>query len=154
MIEFTAKTRPTTQTVFATLTLPFELRQKSRQRVVLDNGEEAALLLKRGTVLYHDDHLISEENKVIQIKAAVERLSVVECDDPLMFARACYHLGNRHVSIQIEQGRLFYVQDHVLDTMLRGLRLKIKLVSEPFEPEPGAYGGHAKGLEYGHHHGH
>lgn len=155
MIELTAKAEADSQEIFTTLTLPLDLRQKSRQRVELDNGEEAAVLLKRGTVLYNDDLLVSEDDeKIIQIKAACETLSVVDCDDPLMFARACYHLGNRHTSIQIEEDRLYYLHDHVLDEMLRGLGLTVKTVSEPFEPEPGAYGGSAGSAGHGHHHAH
>lgn len=139
---------------FTTLTLPLDLRQKSRQRVKLDNGDEAAVLLKRGTVLYHNDLLMSVDSTVVKVKAADECLSVVACSDPLLFARVCYHLGNRHVSLQIEPGRIFYLHDHVLDDMVRGHGLQVEQVTAPFEPEPGAYGGHAGGAGNGHHHGH
>ena len=156
MIEFTAKGTNSDQDLLTTLTLPLDKRQKSRQRVKLDNGEEAAVLLQRGTVLYNDDVLISddENQKTIKVKAACETLSKLECSDPLLFARACYHLGNRHVSLQIETDTLYYLHDHVLDTMVRGLGLEVTIVSEPFEPEPGAYGGSAGNAGHTHHHGH
>ena len=66
-------------------------------------------------------------------------------------ARACYHLGNRHVALQIEEGICRYQHDHVLDDMVRGLGIEVSVELAPFDPEPGAYGGHASG---GHHHAH
>lgn len=150
MLEFIKKTAETGITPMTTLTLPYALRQKSRQRVRLDNGLEAGLLLKRGGNLFHGDLLLSREQEVIQVLAAKEQLSSVRCEDHLLFARACYHLGNRHMPLQIEQGRLSYLHDHVLDAMLQGLGLQVEQIHAPFEPEAGAYGG-GKG---GHHHGH
>ena len=127
----------------ATLTLPLEKRSKSRLRVTLDNGEEAGVFLERGGSLKDGDILRSEAGLLVRIRAAPETLSSVECGDPLLLARACYHLGNRHVALQIETGRVSYLHDHVLDDMLRGLGLSVQVIQAPFEPEAGAYGGHA-----------
>jgi urease accessory protein len=128
-----------------TLTLPYELRQKSRLRASLDNGEEIGLLLPRGTVLRGGDYLKSESGEVILVKAADEVVSTVHEKNPMLFARACYHLGNRHVPLQIGEGWLRYLHDHVLDDMVHGLGLQVNCEHAPFEPEAGAYGG-------GHHH--
>lgn len=130
-----------------TLTLPYELRQKSRLRANLDNGDEIGLLLPRGTVLRGGDHLKSETGEVILVRAAEEVVSTVHAKDPTLFARACYHLGNRHVPLQIGEGWLRYLHDHVLDDMVHGLGLQAMCERAPFEPEAGAYGG-------GHHHHH
>jgi urease accessory protein len=132
----------------ATLTLPLESRIKSRQRVTLDDGREAGLFLPRGSSLRDGDCLLAEDGTAVRVKAAPETVSQVRCDDPLQLARACYHLGNRHVALQIEAGLLRYQHDHVLDEMLQGLGLTVKVCQAPFEPEPGAYGGH------GHSHSH
>jgi len=133
-----------------TLTLPYELRQKSRLRANLDNGEEIGLLLPRGTVLRGGDCLKSETGEVILVQAAEEVVSTVYEKEPTLFARACYHLGNRHVPLQIGQGWLRYLHDHVLDDMLKGLGLTVSCERAPFEPEAGAYGG---GHQH-HHHDH
>jgi len=130
-----------------TLTLPYELRQKSRLRANLDNGDEIGVLLPRGTVLRGGDCLRSETGEVILVRAAEEVVSTVYEKDPTQFARACYHLGNRHVPLQIGEGWLRYLHDHVLDDMLHGLGLHAICERAPFEPEAGAYGG-------GHHHHH
>lgn len=124
-----------------TLTLPRDKRIRSRQRVRLDDGREAGLFLARGEVLRDGDLLGDADGLVVLIRAADEPVSEVRCSDSLLLARACYHLGNRHVALQIESGRLRYQQDHVLDEMLRGLGLQPVCVEAPFEPEPGAYGG-------------
>ena len=64
-------------------------------------------------------------------------------DHELKLARAAYHLGNRHVSVQIGAGWLRFLHDHVLDDMVRGLGLVVTLDTQSFEPEAGAYSGHA-----------
>ncbi len=154
MIKLTQKTntRGEPQT---TLTLPLHQRVKSRLRVVLDSGEEAGLFLERGTTLKAGDQLLAEDGFRVEVRAADETLSVVRSEDPHLLARACYHLGNRHVSIQIERDRVSYPHDHVLDEMLRGLGLSVETIEAPFEPEPGAYGGSAEqGRTHGHHHHH
>jgi urease accessory protein len=131
------------------VTLPLHLRIKSRLRVTLDDGRDAGLFLERGTTLKNGE-LLAGDGITVRVRAADETLSIVRSDDPLLLARACYHLGNRHMSIQIMPGELRYPHDHVLDDMLRGLGLEVTIAQAPFEPEPGAYGGSANG--HGHHH--
>ncbi len=131
--------------VQTTLTLPFELRQKSRLRAVLDSGETAALFLPRGMVLRHGDLLRASNGVLVQVRAAPEFLSMATTDDPLRLARACYHLGNRHVALQIGPDQVSYLHDHVLDEMVRGLGLAVTAGEAAFEPEAGAYGhGHQR----------
>ncbi len=141
----------------ASLTLPLASRVKSRLRVTLDDGREAGLFLERGPGLKDGDLLGDEEGRVVQVRAAPETLSVVNCPDPLMLARACYHLGNRHVPVCIRADRLSYPYDPVLDAMLRGLGLAVRVELGPFEPEPGAYAsgaGHAHVQVHADSHGH
>lgn len=133
-----------------TLTLPLELRVKSRQRVTLDDGSEAGLFLDRGTSLRDGDLLSSDDGFVVRVVAAPERVSRVTCIDPLTLARACYHLGNRHVPLQIEAQQVIYQHDHVLDDMVQSLGLTVNVEDAPFEPEPGAYGGHHSGHGHAH----
>ena len=138
----------------ATLTLPLEKRIRSRQRVTLDDGTTAGVFLPRGQALRDGDLLADAEGTVVAVRAAPEPLSEVRCDDALALARACYHLGNRHVPLSIAAGQVRYPHDHVLDDMLRGLGFAPTFVEAPFEPEPGAYGGSAHGHTHNHAHGH
>jgi urease accessory protein len=108
-------------------------------RAKLDNGEEAGLFLERGSVLRHGDLLLADDGRVIEVQAAPETVSTVHTEDALMLARASYHLGNRHVALQIGAGWLRYQHDHVLDDMLRGFGLDVVIEQTPFEPEGGAY---------------
>ncbi|MDQ2695092.1 MAG: urease accessory protein UreE [Pseudomonadota bacterium] len=129
-----------------TLTLPFDLRRKTRLRVRLDSGEEAALFLPRGTVLRQGDLLQAATGLVVRVEAAQEQVSTAFADSPRLLARACYHLGNRHVSLEIGDGWLRYLHDHVLDAMVQGLGLTVVSESTAFEPEAGVNGsghGHA-----------
>jgi len=130
-----------------TLTLPFELRQKSRLRTWLDNGADVGLFLPRGTVLRHGDRLRATNGLIVEVCAAAETVSTAYTTDPLLLARAAYHLGNRHVALQLDSDWLRYVHDHVLDSMVRELGLDVLCEQAPFEPETGAYRG-------GHHHSH
>ena len=136
------------------VTLEHSDRQKSRGLLRLDDGSEAALLLERGTGLQHGDHLLADDGTVVLVQAALEGLSVVTARDPLELARAAYHLGNRHIAVQINALRLAYLHDHVLDDMVRELGFQVSFAAERFEPESGAYGhGHAH-LSHPHGHGH
>ncbi len=135
--------------VGATLTLPFEERQKSRLRTKLDDGKEAALLLPRGTVLRQGDLLKADNGLVIEVHAAMEEVTTARTKDFHTLARACYHLGNRHIPLQIGDNWLRYLHDHVLDEMVRELGLDVHLEKTPFEPEAGAYQ-----TSHGHNNGH
>lgn len=138
------------------LTLPFELRRRARLRTRLDSGGEVGLLLERGLSLRHGDRLATRDGVlVVEVRARPELLSSVATSDPHLLTRAAYHLGNRHVPLQIEPGVLSYQHDHVLDDLMGELGLEVKVVERPFEPEPGGYaGGHRHGHEHGHEHAH
>lgn len=140
-----------------TATLDYQTRTKSRARITLSDGQEAGLMLERGKLLRDGDVLSDETGTVrVRIVAANEEVSQLSTDDALALATACYHLGNRHVPLQIEQGRLAYQHDHVLDEMVRGLGLAVQVVSAPFEPVSGAYegGGHSHSHSHAHSGGH
>ncbi len=135
------------------LTLPFGQRCKSRLRVRLSDGREAALRLPRGTVLRGGSFLESDDGTVIGVRAAEEDVSTAHSGDRLALARICYHLGNRHVPLQIGSGWVRYAHDHVLDEMVRGLGVEVVREEACFEPEAGAYP--ADGAAHGgkdHHH--
>jgi urease accessory protein len=143
------------------VTLEYADRQKSRGLLKLDDGSEAALFLDRGTGLQHDDRLLADDGVIVLVQAALEGLSIVTASDPLELCRAAYHLGNRHVPLQISALRLAYLHDHVLDDMVRELGFNVSFAAERFEPEPGAYGqGHAHvsrppaAHSHGHEHNH
>ena len=121
------------------LTLTYQSRSKSRLLAKLDNGEEVGLFLPRGRVLRGGDVLTGPGGAAVLVVAAAEAVSLAATDDALLLARAAYHLGNRHVALQIAAGELRYLADPVLDDMARGLGLAVAHASAPFEPEAGAY---------------
>ena len=124
----------------ASVPLDVDSRIKSRLRVTLDDGREAGLMLERGHLLRGGELLADADgSQVVRVVAAPEAVSTVRCSDPLLLARAAYHLGNRHVPLQIEAGLLRYQHDYVLDDMVRGLGLSVDAEQAPFEPEAGAY---------------
>ncbi|MBT6115089.1 MAG: urease accessory protein UreE [Porticoccaceae bacterium] len=135
-----------------TLSLPIRERTKSRIKVTLDDGREAGLFLPRGEILRGGDLVQSEEGLVVEINAAPETVSTVTSDCSHALARASYHLGNRHVPLQIEPDFLRYQHDHVLDEMVVGLGLSVAVEEAPFEPEAGAYKNAS--ASHGHSHGH
>jgi urease accessory protein len=144
MIEITARfeVAPPGRNVVAKnrLQLPFDLRQKSRLRARLDSGEEVALALPRGETLRGGDLLAASDGRVVEVIAETETVLHVECDSPQALARAAYHLGNRHVPVQVGDGFLRLAADHVLDLTLKGLGVRVTPMQAPFEPEAGAYG--------------
>lgn len=121
------------------LELPFEQRSRSRFRAVCNTGEEVGVVLRRGQVLRGGDLLRANDGRVVQIVAAAESVSTVRCADAQRLARAAYHLGNRHVALEIGAAWLRYRHDHVLDDMLRGFGLDVSVGQASFEPEGGAY---------------
>ena len=124
------------------LRLPFDLRQKSRLRATLESGEEVAVLLGRGEVMRGGDRLLTRDGKVIEVVAAPEGVLHVECDSPEALARIAYHLGNRHVPIQVGAGWLRFASDRVLEKMVAAHGARITALEAPFEPEAGAYAPH------------
>lgn len=123
----------------ARVELPFELRSRSRLRTRLSTGEDAALILPRGEVLRGGDLLAAADGRVVEVVALPERLLHIEADD---LARVAYHLGNRHVPVQIGAGFLRIAADHVLEDLARRLGAHVWHIDAPFEPEAGAYGEH------------
>ena len=136
--------------VHGRLVLPFDRRQKSRQRAVLDSGEEVAVALARGEVLRGGDLVVASDGRVIEVVAQPEQVLHVQCDSPERLARAAYHLGNRHVPVQVGEGWLRLAADHVLEQMLAGLGARLTTLEAPFEPEAGAYAHHRHDNESGH----
>ena len=133
------------------VTLPFERRARSRQRVVLGDGREALIDLPRGTVLRDGSLLADAQGCVLTVRAAPEAVSIARAEDAYVLLRGAYHLGNRHIAVQLGPGWVRYLHDHVLDDMLRGLGLEVEFAQMPFEPEAGAYGA---GAVSGHAHAH
>ncbi|PZP58548.1 MAG: urease accessory protein UreE [Azospira oryzae] len=136
------------------LVLPFELRCRSRLRTRLETGEEAGLFLEPGTVLRGGDRLLGNDGRVVEVVAAPERLMEARGEDPAQLARLAYHLGNRHVAVEVGPQWLRFAADAVLEQMLVGLGARVTEVVAPFEPEGGAYRhghGHGKGRPAIHH---
>ena len=121
------------------LELPFELRQKSRLRARLASGEEVGLMLARGTVMRGGDVVRAVDGREVEIVAAKEKLLHIESDH---LARVAYHLGNRHVPVQVGHGFLRIAEDHVLEDLALQLGARVSHIQAPFEPEAGAYGHH------------
>lgn len=138
MLKFTSKIASHINTDLS-LTLPYDSRQKARLHTHLDNGEEAGLFLPRGQVLRGGDQLQADSGEVVTIISANEDVSTVSSNDPHILMRASYHLGNRHVPLEIKPTYLRFQHDHVLNEMLEQLQLIVIKESAPFEPESGAY---------------
>jgi urease accessory protein len=122
------------------LVLPFERRCVSRQSAKLSDGRVAQLFLPRGTVMRHGDVLAAEDGTRVVVEAAAEDVLLVRARDSRALARAAYHLGNRHVAVEVGEESLKIGDDHVLADMLAGLGVELEAVRAPFEPESGAYG--------------
>lgn len=140
----------TADTVHDELVLPYDQRERCRQRARLASGEEVALFLVRGTVL-RDGELLTGEGgaaaRVVRVVAAPEPTYLVRCRDATQLARCAFHLGNRHTRTEVGPGWLRIRVDPVLKEMLEGLGAAVAEEVAKFEPEAGAYGG-----GHGHHH--
>ena len=152
MLEIHERVQSSEWTV--TLTLPFQERQRSRARVTLSTGEEAALLLPRGSVLRGGDVLALSDGRRVRVQAALETVSTVRSAEATLLLRAAYHLGNRHVPVQIGDGLLRYGHDHVLDGMVRELGLSVVVEAAEFEPEAGAFAREPHPHPHSHTHSH
>jgi urease accessory protein len=118
------------------VSLAFEYRQKSRQRAKLESGEEIGMVLPRGQILRGGDRVLASDGRVFEVVSAPEALLHIE---GASLARIAYHLGNRHVPMQVGDGFLRIARDHVLEDMLHKLGARVSHVDAPFEPEVGAY---------------
>ena len=128
--------------------LDFESRSRSRLLLRLDNGEQAALVVERGRVLRGGETVTLQDGRPVEIVAADEPLLQAMSENRLLITKAAYHLGNRHVAVQLLPQGLRFLADHVLEKMVVGLGLTVTTLVAPFEPEGGAYGhSHAHGSE-------
>lgn len=127
----------------AELVLPYELRQKTRLRTRTTVGEEAGLFLPRGTLLRDGDFLEAQDGRIVRVSAKPEQVLQIGCGDAVRLARIAYHLGNRHVPVQVGDGWLRIANDYVLRQMVEGLGGIAVPMEAAFEPEGGAYAGHA-----------
>ncbi|OEE62917.1 urease accessory protein UreE [Enterovibrio norvegicus FF-454] len=151
MIEFTQVINvPADAESLPTVHLGIDARIKSRIKIMLDDGHEAGLFLPRGITLRDGDVLVSTDGTKVRIVAADEKVSTAHADTAHLLARLSYHLGNRHVPLQVGDGWVRYQHDHVLDEMVGLLGGKVLVEMAAFEPEAGAYGGQSSG----HHHHH
>ncbi len=144
----------------ATVELDWDVRQKSRFAATDSTGRELGIFLPRGTVVRGGDVLVAEDGSMVRVVAAPQAvLRITHCTQhgtPFDLVRAAYHLGNRHVPIELRPDHLQIEPDHVLADMLRAMHLIVTAQQAPFEPEGGAYaaGGHGHGHGHGHEHGH
>ena len=132
----------------AELLLSFESRSKSRLHCYTTSGEEVGLFLQRGQPALADGECLqAKDGRVVRVCARPEPLLHVTCANAFELMRAAYHLGNRHVALQLGDGWLRLPDDYVLKAMLEQLGASVSLIEAPYQPEQGAYGG-------GHHHSH
>jgi len=133
----------------STLELDWDTRQKSRFDAVDSLGRQLGIFLPRGTLVRGGDVLVAEDGSMVRVMAAPQDvLRITACTahgSPFDLTRAAYHLGNRHVPIELKPDHLKIEPDHVLADMLRAMHLIVNEVREAFEPEGGAYsaGGHS-----------
>ncbi|MFZ7320379.1 urease accessory protein UreE [Comamonas jiangduensis] len=142
----------------ATVELDWDVRQKSRFAATDSQGRELAIFLPRGQAVRGGDVLVAEDGSLIRAIAAPQRvLKITACathGTAFDLMRAAYHLGNRHVPIELQPDHLKIEPDHVLADMLRSMHMTVVAADLPFEPEGGAYGGHVTNDGHSHHHGH
>lgn len=130
------------------LRLSFDLRVRSRILARTVAGTEVGIVLARGGAPLADGEvLVAADGLRVRVRAASEALLHVTCTSPAALARVAYHLGNRHVRIEVGEGWLRLAADPVLEGMVRQLGATVTALTAPFQPEHGAYGG-------GHHQSH
>ncbi len=138
----------------ATVELDWDVRQKSRFDTTDSLGRHLGVFLPRGTLLRGGDVLVVEDGSMVRVLAAAQAvLRISACPkhgSPFDLTRAAYHLGNRHVPIELKPDHLKIEPDHVLADLLRAMHLIVNTVDEAFEPEGGAY---SAATHAGHHHG-
>jgi urease accessory protein len=131
------------------LSLTAEERSKSRHPYITDGGQEVYLQLRRGTNLRQGDRLqAADESLIVEILAKPEQVMVVSAQHPLDLLQAAYHLGNRHVLLEITDDHLYLLPDSVLQDMLLQRGLTVEEADRPFQPQAGAY----QATPHHHHH--
>jgi urease accessory protein len=142
----------------ATVELDWDVRQKSRFDATDSAGRLLGVFLPRGTAVRGGDALVAEDGSLIAVKAAPQPVLVVrhctQHGSPFDLLRAAYHLGNRHVPLELQTDRLLLEPDHVLADLLRSMHLIVSEEQTAFEPENGAYAAPAHGHGHGHDHAH
>lgn len=142
----------------SSVSLDWDVRQKSRFETIDSLGRTLGVFLSRGTVIRGGDVLVAEDGSLIQVNAAPQEvLRITACTihgSPFDLTRAAYHLGNRHVPIELKPDHLKIEPDHVLAEMLRAMHMTVNTVQQAFEPEGGAYSSAGHSHEYGHGHDH
>ncbi len=129
----------------STVELDWDVRQKSRFDATDSLGRQLGVFLPRGTLVRGGDVLVVEDGSLVQVLAAPQAVLVITANTAFDLTRAAYHLGNRHVPIELQPDHLKIEPDHVLAEMLRALHLTVVEATVAFEPEGGAYaaGGHS-----------
>ena len=133
------------------ITLDHGDRHRRRITLTCEGGLSFLLDLDRAAVLDHGDAVALEDGRLVEVRAAPERLVEITSDDPLLLKKVIWHLGNRHAPAEITEAAVYIAEDHVLIDMVRGLGARAALVQRPFRPERGAYDG-ASGVAHAHHH--
>jgi urease accessory protein len=141
-----------------TIELDWDVRQKSRFEATDTQGRHLGVFLPRGTAVRGGDVLVAEDGSLVRVIAAPQPVLVIthctEHGSPFDLLRAAYHLGNRHVPIELKPDHLKIEPDHVLADLLRAMHLIVREANEAFEPEGGAYAAGGGGHHHGHDHGH
>ncbi|GDY27018.1 urease accessory protein UreE [Agarivorans sp. Toyoura001] len=122
--------------------LSYELRKKARIKAQTEDKQDIGFFLERGQVLQNGQFLEAENGEVVEIKSADELVTTAYSDNPLMFAKVCYHLGNRHTPLQVGKGWVRFQPDHVLQDLVELYGLRVEQHQGPFDPETGAYHSH------------
>ena len=140
-------------------TLGWDDRHRRRVRLARDDGGEFLLDLPEARVLRDGDGLILDDGSVIEVRAADEAVCDVAAASPAALARLAWHLGNRHLPVEIRADALRIRDDHVIVAMLEGLGVRVTRLRAPFTPEAGAYDSHEHGAgahatDHGHDHDH
>ncbi len=144
----------------ASVVLDWDTRQKSRFDTQDSQDRTLGVFLARGSVVRGGDVLVAEDGSLVKVIATPQPVMVVracaEHGSAFDLLRAAYHLGNRHVALELQPDHLQIEPDHVLADMLRQMHLIVSEELAPFEPEAGAYaaGGHSQGHEHAHAHAH
>jgi urease accessory protein len=135
-----------------TVVLDFDDRHRRRMVMTGTRGLEFLLDLENAVALRSGDALVLEDGRLVEVVAAPERLLEIRGSDPHHLVRLAWHLGNRHLPTQITGKALRIRHDHVIEAMVKGLGARIIEIEAPFDPEGGAYAGHAHAAAETHHH--